>query len=64
MGLLQVMCGRSTADITEHVPHLIIFVTEAFNDTSDDVCERAWFSLEALVKVCVCESVCECVCCV
>jgi HEAT repeat protein len=50
MGLLQVMCSRSSADITEHVPHLIIFVTESLNDPSDPVSEKAWLSLEALVK--------------
>ncbi|CAI8049233.1 eIF-2-alpha kinase activator GCN1, partial [Geodia barretti] len=50
MGLLQVMCSRSSADVTEHVPHLIIFVTESLNDPSDPVCEKAWLSLEALVK--------------
>lgn len=51
MGLLQTMCSKSSVDLTEHVPHLIIFTTEAFNDPSDAVCERAWLSLEALVKV-------------
>ena len=53
MGLLLAMCSRSSADLSEHVPQLIIFVTEAFNDPSDPVCERAWLSLEALVKVLV-----------
>ena len=51
MGLLQAMCSRSSVDIREHLPHLIIFTTEAFNDPSDLMCERAWLSLEALVKV-------------
>ena len=51
MGLLEVMCRQSAADITEHIPHLIIFVTESLNDPSDPVCEKAWLSLEALVKV-------------
>ena len=51
MGLLLAMCSGSSVDLTEHVPHLIIFVTEAFNDPSESVCERAWLSLEALVKV-------------
>ena len=65
MGLLLAMCSRSSADLTEHVPHLIIFVTEAFNDPSDAVCERAWLCLEALVKVrflCVCVCAHECAC--
>ena len=51
MGLLQAMCSRSSVDLREHLPHLIIFTTEAFNDPSDLMCERAWLSLEALVKV-------------
>lgn len=51
MGLLQTLCSKGSADLTEHIPHLIIFTTEAFNDPSDAVCERAWLSLEALVKV-------------
>ena len=51
MGLLQAMCSRSSVDLSEHVPQLIIFTTEAFNDPSDSVCERAWLCLEALVKV-------------
>jgi HEAT repeat protein len=50
MGLLQTMCSRSSVDLSEHVPQLIIFTTEAFNDPSDSVCERAWLCLEALVK--------------
>ena len=51
MGLLLAMCSKSAVDLNEHVPHLILFTTEAFNDPSDSVCERAWLSLEALVKV-------------
>lgn len=51
MQLLHVLCRRSTADLTEHTPHLIIFTTEALNDRSDTVCEAAWMGLEALVKV-------------
>lgn len=51
MGLLQTLCSKGSVDLTEHVPHLIIFTTEALNDPSDRVCERAWLSLEALVKV-------------
>ena len=51
MGLLHALCDRSTADLTEHIPQLIIFTAEALNDPSDIVCERAWHALEATVKV-------------
>lgn len=51
MGLLQAMCAKSPVDLNEHVPQLMIFTTEALNDPSDAVCEKAWLALEALVKV-------------
>ena len=51
MTLLHVLCNKSSADLTEHVPQLIIFTTEALNDPSEEVCERAWLALEATVKV-------------
>lgn len=52
MRLLQVMCAKSPADLAEHLPHLMIYTTEALNDPSDGVCEQAWLGLEAIVKVC------------
>lgn len=55
MGLLQAMCAKSPVDLGEHMPQLIIFTTEALNDPSDAVCEKAWLALEALVKVSYCE---------
>jgi hypothetical protein len=51
MQLLHVLCRKSAADLTEHIPQLMIFTTEALNDPSDGVCEGAWLGLEALVKV-------------
>ncbi len=51
MRLLHVLASKSSADLTEHVPHLMIFTTESLNDPSDEVCEAAWLALEAIVKV-------------
>lgn len=51
MRLLHTLCRRSSADLTEHTPQLLIFTTEALNDPSDEVCEAAWMGLEAIVKV-------------
>ena len=51
MTLVLALCDRSTAELTEHLPQLLIFTTEALNDPSDKVCERAWLALEATVKV-------------
>lgn len=51
MALLYSLCDRSTADLTEHIPQLLIFTTECLNDPSDAVCEKAWLALEATVKV-------------
>ena len=51
MLLMYAFCARSSADLTEHVPQLIIFTAEALNDPSDEVCEKAWLALEAVVKV-------------
>ncbi len=51
MTLLHAFCGRSPADLSDYVPQLIIFTTEALNDPSEKVCTEAWFALEAIVKV-------------
>lgn len=51
MQLLHVLCSKSLADLSEHIPHLMIFTTESLNDPSDQVCEAAWMALEAIVKV-------------
>ncbi len=51
MRLLCTLCSKSTAPLTEHIPHLMIFTTESLNDPSDPVCEYAWLALEAIVKV-------------
>ncbi len=51
MRLLHVLSSKSSADLTEHVPQLMIFTTESLNDPSDEVCEAAWLALEAVVKV-------------
>ena len=51
MQLLQALCSKSSADLTEHVPHLLIFTTESLNDPSEEVCQAAWLGLEAVVKV-------------
>ena len=51
MRLLHVLTSQSSADLTEHVPQLMIFTTESLNDPSDEVCEAAWLALEAIVKV-------------
>ena len=51
MSLIHVLCDKSPADLTEHVPQLIIFTTEALNDPSEEVCQKAWLALEATVKV-------------
>ena len=53
MRLLHVLSSKSSADLTEHVPQLMIFTTESLNDPSDKVCEAAWLALEAIVKVSV-----------
>ena len=52
MGLLQTLCSRTTADLSEHTPHLLIFTTESLNDPSDQVCQSAWLALDAIIKVC------------
>ena len=51
MQLLHVLSSKSAADLSEHIPHLMIFTTESLNDPSDEVCEAAWLALEAVVKV-------------
>ena len=51
MALLYTLCSRSTASLTEHIPHLLIFTTESLNDPSEPMCEKAWLALEATVKV-------------
>lgn len=51
MTLLYTLCSRSTASLTEHIPHLLIFTTESLNDPSEPMCEKAWLALEATVKV-------------
>jgi len=51
MKLLCRFCEKSPADLSEHVPQLIVFTTEALNDPSDVVCVSAWTALEATVKV-------------
>ena len=51
MKLVLAFCSRSSADLTEHLPQLLIFTTEALNDPSEGVCENAWLALEATVKV-------------
>ena len=49
--LLFTLCGRSSADLSEHLPYLMIFTTETLNDPSDLVCEKAWLGLDAIIKV-------------
>lgn len=51
MLLMYAFCSKTTVELTEHVPQLIIVTTEALNDRSDDVCEKAWLALEAVIKV-------------
>ena len=51
MTLMMAFCSRSSAELTEHLPQLLIFTTEALNDPSESVCEKAWLALEATVKV-------------
>ena len=51
MHLLYTLCGRSSVDLSEHLPQLIIFTTETLNDPSDEVCEKAWLGLDAVIKV-------------
>ena len=51
MHLLYTVCGRSSADLSEHLPYLMIFTTETLNDPSDLVCEKAWLGLDSIVKV-------------
>ena len=51
MHLVYTLCGRSSADLSEHVSQLIIFTTETLNDPSDEVCEKAWLGLDAVIKV-------------
>ena len=53
MTLILALCSRSTAELGEHLPQLLIFTAEALNDPSDGVCEKAWLALEATVKVVV-----------
>lgn len=54
LGLLEALCSRSTADLTDHSAQLLIFATESLTDTNDGVCEKAWLMLEAIVtKVCL-----------
>ena len=61
MSFLLVMCEKSPANLTEHVPQLLAFTIRALNDPLDAVCEKAWLTLDAVVKVCVCVCVCACV---
>ena len=51
MTLVLALCSRSPADLTDHLPQMLIFTTEALNDPSERVCEKAWLALEATVKV-------------
>ncbi len=51
MHLVYTLCGRSSADLSEHVSQLIIFTTEMLNDPSEEVCVKAWLGLDAVVKV-------------
>lgn len=51
MRLLHMLCSKSTADLEEHIPHLMIFTTESLSDPSEEVCAEAWMALEAVVKV-------------
>ena len=51
MSLVLALCSKSSAELTEHLPQLLIFTAEALNDPSESVCERAWLALEATVKV-------------
>jgi len=51
MHLVYTLCGRSSSDLSEHVSQLIIFTTETLNDPSDEVCEKAWLGLDAVIKV-------------
>lgn len=51
MMLVSALCSRSSAELGEHLPQLLIFTAEALNDPSDGVCGKAWLALEATVKV-------------
>lgn len=48
--LLQVLCSRSSADLLDHTPQLVVYVTECLGDPEEDVCIRAWDALSALVN--------------
>ena len=49
--LLLAMAARSSTDLSEQIPQLLIFSTEAMNSRSDSVATRAWLTLEATIKV-------------
>ena len=51
LSLLYCLCSQSAADLTDHLPQLMIFTTEALNDPDDTACEKAWLGLDAVVKV-------------
>ena len=49
MLLIEALCNCANANLTEHIPQLVIFVTEAMANENEQVCQTACASLEALV---------------
>ena len=50
MLLVEALCRQGNANLTEHLPQLIIFAAEAMVDDNEEVCLSACASLEALVS--------------
>ena len=49
MMLFEAFCSKSTANLVDHTPQLLIFATESLTNPNESVCERAWLALEAIV---------------
>ncbi len=49
MLLIEALCNTNHANLADHIPQLVIFVTEAMSDDNEEVCQAACASLEALV---------------
>ena len=57
MLLIEALCNGGHSNLSEHLPQLVIFVTEALSDSNEEVCQTACNALEALVsKVTTCNS--------
>ena len=49
MMLMEAFCSKSTADLSEHIPQLLVFAAESLTNHNQRACEKAWLALDALV---------------